>query len=193
MWARDEFLCFPGAFSKYVVHGHTPTLLLPRSPEVRESRCNLDTGAFLAGPSRRRSSTTPKPNRFIRSASHDRPLAPPSSASPFARTIMSGSRGRMAQISEERTANAKGQMIRPRLWSRSNEGVASALRKFLFSETALPKSIPSYPSFPTRRFWQCLIRLGRPRNILGAGRTRTLAVLWETRVTWDTFQSCGCG
>ena len=45
MWARDEFLRFPGAFPKYVVHGHTPTLLLPRSPEVRENRCNLDTGA----------------------------------------------------------------------------------------------------------------------------------------------------
>ncbi len=49
MWARDEFLRFPGAFPKYVVHGHTPTLLLPRSPEVRENRCNLDTRACFGG------------------------------------------------------------------------------------------------------------------------------------------------
>jgi serine/threonine protein phosphatase 1 len=49
MWARGEFLRFPGAFPKYVVHGDTPTLLLPRSPEVRENRCNLDTGACYGG------------------------------------------------------------------------------------------------------------------------------------------------
>ena len=53
MWARDEFLDFPDAFPKYVVHGHTPTLfqfsLHPRSPEVRDNRCNLDTGACFGG------------------------------------------------------------------------------------------------------------------------------------------------
>ena len=52
MWERDEFLYFPGAFPKYVVHGHTPTALfslLPGSPEVRKNRCNLDTGACFGG------------------------------------------------------------------------------------------------------------------------------------------------
>jgi serine/threonine protein phosphatase 1 len=48
MWVRGEFLDFPGEFPKYVVHGHTPTApfsLLQGSPELRESRCDLDTGA----------------------------------------------------------------------------------------------------------------------------------------------------
>ena len=53
MWARDEFLDFPDAFPKYVVHGHTPTLDLysshPSSPDIRENRCNLDTGACYGG------------------------------------------------------------------------------------------------------------------------------------------------
>ena len=70
MWARYEFLRFPGAFPKYVVHGHTPTLLLPRSPEVRENRCDLDTGACFGGPlggvlQRRRSQTVSYDQRHM--------------------------------------------------------------------------------------------------------------------------------
>ena len=53
MWIRDEFINFRGGFSKYVVHGHTPTLRRyssdPGSPDVRENRCNLDTGACYGG------------------------------------------------------------------------------------------------------------------------------------------------
>jgi len=53
MWTRDEFINFQDAFPKYVVHGHTPTFrrysLDPGSPDVRENRCNLDTGACNGG------------------------------------------------------------------------------------------------------------------------------------------------
>jgi len=53
MWTRHKFLNFPDAFPKYVVHGHTPTLRLypsrPISPDVRDNRCNLDTGACYGG------------------------------------------------------------------------------------------------------------------------------------------------
>lgn len=52
MWARDEFLDYRGAFPKYVVHGHTPTIRSASpslSPEVLENRCNLDTGACYGG------------------------------------------------------------------------------------------------------------------------------------------------
>jgi hypothetical protein len=53
MWARDEFLRFPGALPEYVVHGHTRTLRLDsshsRSPKVRENRFSLDTGACFGG------------------------------------------------------------------------------------------------------------------------------------------------
>ncbi len=48
-WTRDEFINFRGAFPEYVVHGHTPTFRRYSSdrgsPDVRENRCNLDTGA----------------------------------------------------------------------------------------------------------------------------------------------------
>jgi serine/threonine protein phosphatase 1 len=53
MWTRDEFINFRGGFPKYVVHGHTPTFrrysLDLGSPDVRENRCNLDTGACYGG------------------------------------------------------------------------------------------------------------------------------------------------
>jgi len=52
MWIRGEFLRYPGPFQKYVVHGHTPNLAPSReesSPDVRENRCNLDTGACYGG------------------------------------------------------------------------------------------------------------------------------------------------
>ena len=37
-------------------------------------------------------------------------------------------------------------------------------RKFLFSETARPKSFPSSPSFPMRRLWQCFDQTGAPER-----------------------------
>ena len=51
MWIRDRFLRFPGPFPKYVVHGHTPisSADLAPSPDIRENRCNLDTGACYGG------------------------------------------------------------------------------------------------------------------------------------------------
>jgi len=42
LWIRDEFLEYPGAFGKVVVHGHTPTPV----PEQRFNRINIDTGAY---------------------------------------------------------------------------------------------------------------------------------------------------
>lgn len=51
LWIRDDFLNFSGAFPKFVVHGHTPTIIVDDSdlPTVRENRCNIDTGAFYGG------------------------------------------------------------------------------------------------------------------------------------------------
>lgn len=42
LWIRDEFLEYPGAFGKVVVHGHTPAT----EPEQRFNRINIDTGAY---------------------------------------------------------------------------------------------------------------------------------------------------
>jgi serine/threonine protein phosphatase 1 len=53
LWIRDRFLRHRGAFPKYVVHGHTPTISIdPRqtTPDIRSNRCNLDTGAGMMGP-----------------------------------------------------------------------------------------------------------------------------------------------
>jgi len=53
LWIRSAFLDYPGPFPKYVVHGHSPTLLMPeggRQPQVLPHRCNLDTGAVYGGP-----------------------------------------------------------------------------------------------------------------------------------------------
>ncbi len=52
LWIREKFLRHSGPFPKYVVHGHTPTIYLdPRqvTPDIRENRCNLDTGAAMGG------------------------------------------------------------------------------------------------------------------------------------------------
>jgi serine/threonine protein phosphatase 1 len=42
MWIRDEFLNSDLNFGKIIVHGHTPV----SSPDIRENRINIDTGAF---------------------------------------------------------------------------------------------------------------------------------------------------
>jgi serine/threonine protein phosphatase 1 len=52
LWIRDSFLYHTGPFPKYIVHGHTPTIYSdPRQtrPEIRDNRCNIDTGAGLTG------------------------------------------------------------------------------------------------------------------------------------------------
>ena len=52
LWIRTPFLEHPGPFPKYVVHGHSPTAVLPdglRSPHILSNRCNLDTGAAYGG------------------------------------------------------------------------------------------------------------------------------------------------
>lgn len=53
LWIRKPFLDHPGPFTKYIVHGHSPTILLPDHsprPHVLPHRCNLDTGAVYGGP-----------------------------------------------------------------------------------------------------------------------------------------------
>lgn len=45
LWIRDEFLNYPGAFGKVVVHGHTPCTL----PDRRANRIGIDTGAVFTG------------------------------------------------------------------------------------------------------------------------------------------------
>ena len=53
LWIRDSFLRHRGPFPKYIVHGHTPTTYLdPQQtmPDVRDNRCNVDTGAGMNGP-----------------------------------------------------------------------------------------------------------------------------------------------
>ncbi len=42
LWIRESFLSFDRSFGKVIVHGHTPV----ETPDVRENRINLDTGAF---------------------------------------------------------------------------------------------------------------------------------------------------
>jgi serine/threonine protein phosphatase 1 len=53
LWIRDSFLRHGGLFPKYIVHGHTPTIYLdPQQTmsDVRDNRCNVDTGAGVNGP-----------------------------------------------------------------------------------------------------------------------------------------------
>jgi serine/threonine protein phosphatase 1 len=53
LWIREIFLRWTEPFPKYVVHGHTPTARSgdPNArPDIRDNRCNLDTGAGWAGP-----------------------------------------------------------------------------------------------------------------------------------------------
>ena len=48
LWIREEFLYYRGMFPRYIVHGHTPTILTnpdQHTPEIRDNRCNVDTGA----------------------------------------------------------------------------------------------------------------------------------------------------
>jgi serine/threonine protein phosphatase 1 len=52
LWIRDSFLRHTGPFPKYIVHGHTPTIYLDpqqTTPDVRDNRRNVDTGAGLMG------------------------------------------------------------------------------------------------------------------------------------------------
>ena len=45
LWTREPFLSYPTRMFKYIVHGHTP---LPNSNvNIRENRCNLDTGCVF--------------------------------------------------------------------------------------------------------------------------------------------------
>ena len=45
LWIRDDFLDYTGDFGCIVVHGHT----ISESPEVRDNRIGIDTGAFATG------------------------------------------------------------------------------------------------------------------------------------------------
>ena len=45
LWIRDDFLLHERDFGKIIVHGHTPV----RSPDLRDNRINIDTGAFATG------------------------------------------------------------------------------------------------------------------------------------------------
>jgi serine/threonine protein phosphatase 1 len=52
LWIRDRFLHHPRPFPKYIVHGHTPTIYSnpqQTTPDIRDNRCNVDTGAGLMG------------------------------------------------------------------------------------------------------------------------------------------------
>jgi serine/threonine protein phosphatase 1 len=48
LWIRDPFLSHPGAYARFVVHGHTP--LRDGRPDLRANRLNIDTGAVFGGP-----------------------------------------------------------------------------------------------------------------------------------------------
>jgi serine/threonine protein phosphatase 1 len=48
LWIRDRFLAHPGAYSRFVVHGHTP--MQDGRPDLRFNRLNIDTGAVFGGP-----------------------------------------------------------------------------------------------------------------------------------------------
>ena len=45
LWIREEFLNYPGAFGKIVVHGHTPCT----RPDKRANRIGIDTGVVFTG------------------------------------------------------------------------------------------------------------------------------------------------
>lgn len=51
LWIRDSFLRFTGPHPKYIVHGHSPVTFwgLPAVPDIRENRCNVDTGGVFKG------------------------------------------------------------------------------------------------------------------------------------------------
>lgn len=45
IWIRNDFLKHEELFEKLIIHGHTPV----RSPDVRDNRINIDTGAYVTG------------------------------------------------------------------------------------------------------------------------------------------------
>ena len=45
LWIRDEFLGSAANHGKLIVHGHSPV----ETPDVRQNRINVDTGAYLTG------------------------------------------------------------------------------------------------------------------------------------------------
>ena len=45
LWIRHDFLLCEEEFSKFIVHGHTPT----PEPDIRPNRINIDTGAYATG------------------------------------------------------------------------------------------------------------------------------------------------
>lgn len=52
LWIRQRFIAYQASFPKYIIHGHTPTLKNPPftgQADVRENRCNLDSGACYGG------------------------------------------------------------------------------------------------------------------------------------------------
>lgn len=49
LWIRDQFLMCGFPFEKYVVHGHTPHIRSNGQPDIRNNRCNLDTGGCFSG------------------------------------------------------------------------------------------------------------------------------------------------
>jgi serine/threonine protein phosphatase 1 len=52
LWIRQRFITYQASFPKYIVHGHTPTLKNPPftgQADVKENRCNLDSGACYGG------------------------------------------------------------------------------------------------------------------------------------------------
>jgi serine/threonine protein phosphatase 1 len=48
LWIREPFLSSRRQFGRLVVHGHTP--LPTATPDLRDNRLNLDTGAVFGGP-----------------------------------------------------------------------------------------------------------------------------------------------
>lgn len=48
LWIRDRFLAHPGAYARFIVHGHTP--MHSGRPDLRFNRLNIDTGAVFGGP-----------------------------------------------------------------------------------------------------------------------------------------------
>jgi serine/threonine protein phosphatase 1 len=45
LWIRDEFLGKKVAYSKIIIHGHTPV----EQPDIHPHRINIDTGAYATG------------------------------------------------------------------------------------------------------------------------------------------------
>ena len=70
LWIRQRFISYQGNFQKYIVHGHTPTLRNPPftgRADIRENRCNLDSGACYGGALTAAffNNSQPKPFHFI--------------------------------------------------------------------------------------------------------------------------------